>query len=689
MEFRIADTFTDALARLTAPEQKAAKLTAFELQLNPTSPGPPLHKLERVGDSHFWSLHVNDDIRLILHRSASSLLLIYVGHHDGAHHWAKRRKIERHPVTGAMQLVEIRDSVQEPAISPAPPAGPPPLVPKPFEKFGKPELMSFGVPEEWVDEVRKANESTLLEVAGHLPQEAQEALLRLAAGEKPEPPLAMAAQADPFTHPDAARRFRIMTDVEELERALDAPWEKWTIFLHPDQRSLVERSWRGPARISGSAGTGKTIVALHRVVHLARRSPEAKLLLTTFSHTLANALQIKLRQLAGRDRSLIGRVTIRSIRDFALMFEGEKFGYSKIVYNYKMPEIIDDVLKATGPVSVSHRVVLNEWTEIVDAWNLRTWEQYRDIARLGRKTRLGTKQREELWTVFTALRAALKEQGLVTYPDLLTRLSEDLTTHGRSPFDHIVADEAQDLSVAEMRFLASLAGGRPDSLLLAGDLGQRIFQTPFSWRALGIDLRGRSHRLRINYRTSHQIRAKADRLLPSSITDMDGIEESRRGTVSLFNGPSPEMKLAKNWEQEIELVAAWIGDRRRDGYEAHEIAIFVRAEVLYPRARKAVDAATLLHSTLGEDLAVAPGKVLIGTMNLAKGLEFRAVVVMACDAHNLPYSRRIETVADESDLEEVYNTERHLLYVACTRARDRLLVTGVTPASEFLADLGI
>ncbi|SDW38967.1 type II toxin-antitoxin system RelE family toxin [Paracoccus sanguinis] len=283
MEFRIADTFTDSLGRLTAQEQKAAKTAAFDLQLDPTSNGLSFHKLDRAKDPNFWSVRANADIRIIVHRTAASILLVYVDHHDNAYKWAERRKIERHPTTGAMQLVEVRERVEEVEIfkpkevaaTPAPLTKPAALL---FDNLRKFELMAFGVPEEWVSDVRAATEDTLFDLIEHLPQEAQEALLKLAVGEEPEPPELAPVEADPFAHPDAQRRFRVLTNAEELKQALDYPWDKWAVFLHPAQADLVERSFSGPTRVSGSAGTGKTIVALHRAVHLARAHPSARVL---------------------------------------------------------------------------------------------------------------------------------------------------------------------------------------------------------------------------------------------------------------------------------------------------------------------------------------------------------------------------------------------------------------------------
>lgn len=248
-------------------------------------------------------------------------------------------------------------------------------------------------------------------------------------------------------------------------------------------------------------------------------------------------------------------------------------------------------------------------------------------------------------------------------------------------------DEAQDLSVAHLRFLAALGAGRPNSLFFAGDLGQRIFQQPFSWKSLGVDIRGRSRTLRANYRTSHQIRQQADRLLGPVVTDVDGISEDRSDTVSVFNGPPPVIRSFGGEDDEIQAVTSWINGCVEADLMPHEIGVFVRSSGQLDRARGAVEKTGLAHSVLDEDVATSSGHLSIGTMHLAKGLEFRAVAVMACDDEVIPLQERIETVGDDADLREVYDTERQLLHVACTRARDHLLITAVDPASEFLDDM--
>jgi len=688
MEFRIADTFTDSLAKLTGEEQKVVKTTAFDLQLSPSNPGMSFHKLDRARDKSFWSVRASKDIRLIVHRTEASLMLCYVGHHDDAYQWAERRKLETHPMTGAAQLVEIRQRIEEISVLRYIEAEyPVPSKPALFSGVAEDVLLGYGVPVGWLDEVRRADEDSLLDLADHLPGEAAEALLELATGGKPEIAPPQPAGEDPFSHPDAQRRFRVMADVEELARALDYPWDKWTVFLHPAQRRIVEKDFNGPARVSGSAGTGKTIVALHRAVFLARGNPDARVLLTTFSEPLANALRVKLARLISNEPRIGERLEVHAIDAVGERLYASRFGAPML----SSPEVIRRLLaEAANEVEghgFSERFLLGEWADVIDAWQLDSWAAYRDVRRLGRKTRLPERQRALLWSIFERVRQGLADKGMITSAAMFSALSAKLKERKRPPFDFAVVDEAQDIGVQQLRSLAALAGDRPNGLFFAGDLGQRIFQQPFSWSALGVDIRGRSRTLHINYRTSHQIRMQADRLLGPELSDVDGNTEYRRGTVSAFNGPSPVVLFLPSTDEETRAVARWLADRIEEGIAAHEVAIFVRSRDQIGRAKKTVEAAELAFKLLDEHLDVAVGKVSVCTMHLAKGLEFRAVAVIACDDEVIPLQDRIESVADDADLEEVYGTERHLLYVACTRARDHLLVTSGDEPSEFLDDL--
>jgi len=270
VNFLLADTFTASFSRLGGIDQKAVKASVFDLQMDPSGGGLQLHRIDRSKDDNFWSARVNRDIRLIVHRTGDSILVAYVGHHDDAYGWAERRRIEAHPKTGAIQIVEVRERVED--IAPPPQldlilAVPSTPVPALFAALDDDALLSIGVPADWLADVRAADEDGFFALAEHLPAEASEALLDFAATGRLAVPTPVGA--DPFAHPDALRRIRPIADQDELEQALAYPWEKWGVFLHPSQRDLVARSFGGPARVAGSAGTGKTIVAIHRAVRLA------------------------------------------------------------------------------------------------------------------------------------------------------------------------------------------------------------------------------------------------------------------------------------------------------------------------------------------------------------------------------------------------------------------------------------
>lgn len=688
MNFRIADTFTDSLAKLTGEEQKAVKTTAFDLQLNPENPGFSFHKLDRAKDKNFWSVRVNTDIRIIVHKTHSSLLLCYVDHHNKAYHWAERRKLETHPKTGAAQIVEIRERVEEVVV----PKYIETVQVKPaklllFANYSDDELLGYGIPEEWMGDIRAADEDSILELADHLPAEAAEAVLDLAVGKTPTVPEVVEPITDPFHHPDALRRFRVMGNAEELAQALDFPWDKWTVFLHPAQRQWVEREFKGPARVSGSAGTGKTIVALHRAVYLTRLHPEARVLLTTFSPTLANALRNKLKRLISSEPRLAERLEVHALDTIGQRLYESNVGKCQLANTDMIRELLHSASQLVEGNKFSQTFLFSEWEQVVDAWQLDSWEAYRDVKRLGRKTRLPEAQRQQLWSIFERVLTALEERQLLTHAAIFTRLAHHFTEQGRYPFDFVVIDEAQDISVAQLRFLASLGGERANALFFAGDLGQRIFQQAFSWKSLGVDIRGRSRNLHINYRTSHQIRSQADLLLGPDISDVDGNVEDRNGTISVFNGPPPSILKLDSPEQEVKAVANWLSELSAKDIMPHEMAVFVRSEAELERAISAVSMASLPYLVLDERVETTTGQVSICTMHLAKGLEFRAVSVMACDDEVIPSQSRIESVADPADLENVYETERYLLYVACTRARDHLLVTSGDVPSEFIEDL--
>jgi hypothetical protein len=390
MNFLIADTFTASFNRLSGLDQKAVKASVFDLQMDRAGNGLQLHRIDKSKDSNFWSARVNRDIRLIVHKTGDSLLVAYVGHHDAAYAWAERRRIEAHPRTGAVQIVEVRERVEDVApmatldlVFPEPAKGEEKVSAAPalFSSLDDDALLTIGVPADWLADVRAASEDGFFALTAHLPAEASEALLEYAATGRLLAPTPVPAIASPFAHPDALRRIRLIADHEELERALAFPWEKWGVFLHPSQRTLVS----GSARVAGSAGTGKTIVAIHRAVRLARDNPDAKVLLASFSEPLAAELAKKLLVLAPETGGIVPRITTASFQGIAeQMFQLEHGVRPRIASDVLIRERLGAAAGSAGLKGFSERFLLSEWTNVIDAWGLTSLDAYSTVQRMGR-----------------------------------------------------------------------------------------------------------------------------------------------------------------------------------------------------------------------------------------------------------------------------------------------------------------
>ena len=685
MKFVIANTFQKALQRLEGKdgaEAKLAKQAAFDFQMNPIQPGFSFERLNKSKEPNFWSLRVNDNIRIIVHRVPDILTLCYVDRHDEAYQWAERRRFEVHPETGAAQIVEIRETVRE-ITKIIEKQTKPPL----FGEFESDYLFALGVPTEWLDAVRQVSEDNFDTLIGHLPDEAVERLLDLAAGNPvPRPtPMKGVSDATALLHPDAQRRFRVIDNQQELRQALDFPWDQWIVFLHPTQRSVVERSFNGPARVTGSAGTGKSVVALHRAAWLARQNPKARILLTTFSKTLATRLAQNADILLGKsaERKQIEIEHLHKVaRDLWVKKNSRQFVAATTKRLAALLESAQAKVDGGGQFSVGF--LRTEFETVVDAAGLTTWEQYKAASRANRGTPLGARQKLAIWRVFESVLQTMAKENLNTWNSLCYQTAQSL---GRPIYDHVIADEVQDFGAAELRFLRALVAPGKNDVLLCGDSGQRIYKSRTSLLSCGLDIRGRSTQLKINYRTTQQIRRFADALFASSETDADG-DPLARDAVSILNGPVPRVEGFSSTAEEVSGVTEWLEARIGEGMRPKEIAIFARTEsVLHDRAEPALDAAGIKGQLLNEDDPANQDAVSLGTMHRAKGLEFKAVAVIGCDAGFLPLRSVLDGLVDAADQGLFVEQERNLFYVAVTRAREQVLVTHSGRPSQFLANL--
>ncbi len=679
MAFIIDGSYIEATLKLDANSAQKGWEFVQKFRANPKQPGISLERVNQTTQKDVWSARVSRDLRAILYQDGENWRFIYLGHHDDAYEWAAKRQIGRHIRTGELQIVGL------PTISAAPVEAVQKKRPGLFAKHKEDYLLDLGVPPDWLSLVKavESEDIFLNQVYPKLPDDVAERLFLLASGEMVEPPASVSERGDAKDAALAWQNFFLIESDDDLRRLLSAPLATWIAFLHPSQKRLASGAFNGPVKVTGAAGTGKTVVAMHRARHLARQGK--RVLLTSFVKTLCNNLKRNLTLFCTKEElALIKVVNIHHLAKTML----DQLGaiYTPIGDN-EVGKYLDRFLDGRGcPLDGSS--LRAEWKYVIQAQGVTTWEEYRSASRAGRGRALSIKDRKQVWEVIGPALEAMQRKGESDYASLCRRLCERLQA-GRveSPFDAVIVDETQDLGPQELRLIAALAGEGPDRLTLVGDAGQRIYPGNYSLRALGIDVRGRSHILRLNYRTTEQIRQFADNLLGCESDDLDGGAESRRGVRSLFRGPQPALKGFRDKTGQTEFVVSQINRLLADGRAVDEIAVFAHQAFLLNPIEKALNAAGISTFRLSKDEDSEAPAVNLGTMHRAKGLEFKVVFVIDADDRQLPLARALAEASDEQLRQDVIARERQLLYVSATRARDELFICWTGEPSRFLRDL--
>lgn len=684
MRVVISDGYMDKLVSLKrADERKSAKECVQKFAKNPLNPPPGLNLEALGGLGGLYSMRVSRDVRIILHKEPEEWVILHVGPHDEAYRWAKRTKFQRHSHTGGIQVVHTENLYQEGLQAVAEER-----TSALFENCDDEYLLSLGVPEEALPAVQNlANEQDFTTVCERLPEDVSERLLGLYLGEPIEVPEPIPQEQSPFDTPEARRQFFVVENQEELERALDAPWAEWLVFLHPLQLHAAREDFRGPVKITGTAGTGKTVVALHRAKRLAELG--RRVLLTTYSNTLTADLERKLDLLCGSvARANINVGTVHSVAfDILKRAGGHRPGRADAK---RIGELLDEAASRVG-VEFSSHFLRTEWSRVVSAQGIETWEQYRSAPRSGRGIPLRVRERLALWGVFEEARMRLKERGISDFPDICRMAREKLEDGSvDSPYDAVVVDEVQDLNPQEILLLKAIGGTGENGLTFIGDGGQRIYPGGFSLRSLGIEVRGRSRKLLVNYRTSEQIRRFADRVLGEDYDDLDEGTENRSGTRNLFSGPEPEVRVFSSSSEEDEWVAKRISDLLDEGFDGDRIGVFARVNYRLRSVESALHRWKIEFARLkdNEDFT-GDQRVRLGTMHRVKGLEFQAVFVVSTNRGLLPHRNAVDDPDDSLEWREAYRRERQLLYVNITRARELVHISCHDRPSPFLLEAGM
>ncbi len=665
-----ANTFFRALKELSPTEQDLVRRTCFDLMQDPTSPGFSIHRLDKCQYRHWWSLRVNDDLRIIFAHHDQYYVICYVGHHDDAYRWAEKRRYDASPGSAA-RVVLLQEEVEKIIRKQE--------VDAPLSRYTAEYLQSIGVPKEWAEALRYASEEDLIELIDEFPGEVWERIEKLLRNEVVPEPVRVQVD-DPVKHPDWRRRFWTPQSLDDLKRALDMPWEQWLVYLHPQQRTAVERRYSGPARVTGAAGTGKTVVAVHRTRELALCYPSQPILLTTFSRNLAMALQYQLKLLMGK---VPWHVHVRHLHQLAARLWLQHTGNEAHIMDDTEQEHHLDALCEEMRLPVTPAFMRLEWNQVVEPWNIRTLDAYLEAERYGRKTPLSPERRRQIWGVFERMWQWLDEHNAVTWSTLCYRVAD--MVRNAPPFRSVVVDEAQDFGPAELTLVRALSAPQEDDLFLCGDAWQRIYRVVTPWSRLGIFTQGRSTRLYVNYRTTRQIQQHAEKLLPETVDSEDSEETSFLRPLAVLRGEPPVVRAFTCREAEAEGLAEWIWMRINEGYQPNDIAVFARANSLLNEYVSELQKHGISCCRLKESALPAAGSVAVGTTHRGKGLEFKVVAVVGVDDFWFPCHPELQRLTDPQERHAFINQERQLLYVACTRARERLWISYSGSPSPFLS----
>ena len=528
-----------------------------------------------------------------------------------------------------------------------------------------------------------ADDDQLLAVADKLPEEVAERLLRLAGGELVDSPTPVPPSQPISASPDNLRRFYVVQEASELCDLLQKPIEDWLRFLHPSQRELATGTFNGPVKVTGSAGTGKTVVAMHRARYLADQGK--RVLLTSFVTTLCKNIEHNVQILCTDSQRKL--ITVGTVHSQALRLAREVDSQLAPADEERIAKLIER-FQDFGGAQFDKEFLLAEWTGVVENQGILSWDEYRDAQRTGRGRGLQVRERQAIWKVFQQVYEELADKRLAPWTLICRKAAEAIQT-GRvqSPFDAVVIDEVQDLKPQEIRFLAVLAAKNPGNLMLIGDAGQRIYPGGYSLRSLGIDVRGRSHVLRINYRTTEQIRRFADRILPELADDLDGGTETRKGTKSLLKGPAPTLRGFTTSKEQDAFIAEQVHRLLGQGLQPREIAVFARIGSRLESLQKTLATAGVSSQLLSRDEESAQADAIqLGTMHRAKGLEYKVVFVYDCSEGVVPHMTTLRRSKDPADYDAARAREQQLLYVSLTRARDEVFITWAGLPSPFLPD---
>ena len=694
----IASDFLLSFSKI--PRKQQAKVMDFitKFRSNPGLPGINYEKIVRAKDPNLRSVRIDQSYRSIVLKpdTGNVYVLLWIDHHDKAYKWAENKSYIIHPETGSLQVInveEIKDkktSVSEEKAL--------------FVDIRDRHLLQLGLPEIQIPLIRSLKTAEDLDkIANQLPQEAYEALFFIADGfsieevfqdietvEKKEE-IDTNDYGSALNNPDSRRRFYVVEEDLELAAILNAPLEKWRIFLHPSQQKLVERHWNGPVRALGGAGTGKTVAAMHRAKWLVQNvftNEKDRILFTTFTRNLAADIQENLTKICSKD--MMRRIEVVNLDRWVSEFL-KKNGYDyQIDYGRRIEHLWNKALDLV-PVELDFDLSFyrEEWERVVQSQAITSVEEYIKASRVGRGTRLTRKIRKIVWTVFEEYRVLLNEEGLREGNDAMRDARLLLEKKNKIlPYRAIIVDEAQDMGIQAFKLIRQIIPEeKKNDLFIVGDAHQRIYRHKVVLGQCGIKIIGRGRKLKINYRTTDETQRWAVGLLKGvKVDDLDGGIDDQKGYKSLLHGITPDVRQFDTFQEEVEFIAEYLKKIENKTGSIKEVCLVARTNNLLKQYESTIYEKGFeiyfIRRSEAEDRS-SPG-LRLATMHRVKGLEFDRVIIAGVNDRIVPFEKADTDTSDPVVKQESEIHERALLYVSATRAKKEVLVTSFGKASRFL-----
>lgn len=686
MRLFLSDTCYEPLFAL--PKKIQTKVVNFQRKFREctTANGMHLEPIAQFNDSSMRTARIDDNYRAVIGLIDDNAYLLYVSTHENAYNWGIRKKLVWNDHTQACQLVTIQQTTEIIVKTEEKESG----VSYPYANITNDKWLKIGVPEELIEQVKLIRSLDDLEpLEEYLPTDAFENIYNLLDGESIDDIIAEIEDGQAKENEDQLlsnnnkRRFVELSDDDTLQRILDDKMDKWQLFLHPSQQKLVDADYKGTMKVSGGAGTGKTVAALHRLKHLSA-NPGAKILFTTYTRTLRENLDelVKKMDINRSHCTLnnIDQVLIEIVRQYKI-----KEGYKILDFSgdEESLNLWREVLE-TEVTEFDEKFLYDEYIDVIVYFGNTDVRSYMMQQRVGRTKALSRKQRIEIWNLVEKYVALKQERKVVDRLELFNETTKFLNENNIRPYTNVIADEFQDFSNPELKFLRALVAEGRNDLFLTGDPMQRIYSgRKINFGAAGINVRGvRSRRLKINYRTTEPIKKVAVSVIKGiSFDDMDGGTESMNGYVSLIHGgEKPIYKMVGSASDEVLQVKEWINECLNGNIVANDICIAAPSMGLMKDLQSYLHTNGIAYKVLkGTTKQGSSNGISLCTLHSLKGLEFKVIVLIGINERNIP-SKVTEgypfSGMDALDKKEFLSSKRSLLYVAITRARQLVYLVG-------------